>query len=177
MKIQIFTLLIFISVLSFAQKPIEYNINLNIEKKARKTIEEQTINWINTQGAKITKSTEDTLWATASINFNNTAVFKESKTYNRVYREQTKGIITYTIKVYFENNIAQARLMQFKHKPSDSFDNINFGLITNSSSAPKQTQELTSQEYSKEVWDLLKKTIDEYTKVIEPEIKDVAIKI
>ena len=174
MKYLITTILFLFILSSFAQKSIEYSVNLPIEQKNRKSLKEQTINWINKNNITIVKETKDTIWANASINFNNTVVYSESKTYNRVYRDQTNGSVVYKLKLYYENEKVKVDLFSFKHQPSNSFDNLSFGVITNSSTAPKQTQDLTSEEYSLKVWNLLKKTVNEFVSSLEEGATDMA---
>jgi len=155
----------------FAQKPLKYTLNLPIESSKKKNIELITKNWLLEQNAQIIKTNKDTLWAYGQINFTNTIVYQESKTYNRVYREQSNGKIVFRIKLFKESNRIVAELSQFKHQPSMKFDNLSFGIITDQSSAPKEVTEMTNDTYSKEVWNLIKQEINNYTIELKGESK------
>ena len=174
MRYLITSILLFSVVVLLAQESLSFSVNLPIEKKNRKTIKDQTASWLVNNKGTIVKETKDTIWAISSINFDNTIVYNESKTYNRVYRDQTNGQITYKIKIYFVNNRAKAELFSFKHQPSNSFDNVNFGILTTANVAPKQTQSLTNTDYSLKVWNLLKKTVGDFVSSIDSGNTDMA---
>lgn len=166
MKVSVFSLFMFLVFFSFAQKPLAYSFNLPIEIQKKRNFEKRSTEWLQKQNAHITKIDKDTIWAVGSINFNNTVVYSKSRTFNRIYREQSNGKIAFNIKLYVEKKQLTVALNQFKHQPKMKFDNLNFGLITDGPNPPKETINMTNQAYSTKVWELMKENIGNYTNSI-----------
>ena len=150
-----------------AQKPIEYSFNIQSgsQKKQKVILLAESLNL--SKDAKIQKINNDSILIYDKIVFNNTVVYKASKTYNRVYREQSNGFITFQIILHKEGKRTIVSIRNFQHQPEMKFDNLNFGRITESKIAPKEITAMTNEEYSTEVWMLIKKTIDNYSNKIK----------
>ena len=164
MKLTIITACLFIISLSIAQKPIEYSFNIQAESQK---IEPFIDNLNISENAHIKEISKDSILISDQFKFNNTVIYKESKTYNRVYREQSNGYITFQILVYKKDKQLMVSIGHFKHKPDMKFDNLNFGVITENEVAPTEISAMTNNEYSTEVWLLMKKEINNYSNKIK----------
>jgi len=161
------SLFVLFTISSFAQKPLEYSFNLPFEIQKKRNFEKTTTAWLQQQNLQITKVENDTIWATGNISFNNTVVYQASKTYNRIYREQSNGQIVFKMKLYMKDHHVEANLNQFKHRPKMKFDNLDFGVITDNPKAPQNVVAMTDEAYSADVWNLLKQKINNYTNQIK----------
>lgn len=150
-----------------AQKPIEYSFDLPVVTQKKKKIEQLFEAWLLAHNAKMNKIEKDTLWASGSIQFDNTVVYEASKTYNRVYREQSNGNILFMMKAYMVNKELKVSVGDFKHQPKMKFDNLDFGTITSKESAPKEIEMITNPDYSSKVWNLMKEIIEDYIEEVK----------
>ncbi len=176
MKLLFISLFTVFTCFSFAQKELEYSLDLPIEIQKEKHFEKLSAEWLQKQNSKIIRSKEDTIWASSSISFTNTVIYEKSKTYNRIYREQSNGEITFQIKLYIYNKHLKVSLSHFKHQPKMQFENLNFGLITNNLTPPKEVEDMTDSKYSKDVWNLIKENIEIYTHNINTGSDDMVLK-
>lgn len=176
MKIYSTLLIIFFTFSIYAQVPLEYRFDIPLLSKNKKKNQEKTKEWLSSQNIQIFEENKDSILASGTFEFLNTIVFEKSKTYSRVYREQTDGVIEFNIKVYFSESNIEVLISEFKHQPEMRFDNLNFGLITTQTNAPKQVSIMTSINYSTEVWNLLKKSIVDFTDGIIGGFNDTALR-
>ncbi len=163
MKLPILTACLFIISLSIAQKPIEYSFNIQAESQKNQKVEQFIDNLNISENAHIKQINKDSILISDQFKFNNTVIYKESKTYNRVYREQSNGFITFQIIVYKKDKQFMVSIGHFKHNPNMKFDNLNFGIITENELAPTEVIAMTNNEYSTDVWLLMKKKISNYS--------------
>lgn len=176
MKVSILSVLIMLTLSCLAQKPIEYSFDLPVVTQKKKKIEQLFNAWLLAHNAKMDKVEKDTLWATGSIQFENTVIYEASKTYNRVYREQSNGNIKFNMKAYMVNKELKVSIGDFKHQPKMKFDNLDFGVITNNQSAPKEIEMITNPDYSSKVWQLMKELIKNYVEEVQTNPLQMAAK-
>jgi len=167
MKVFILSITLVLTLSCLAQKPIEYSFDLPVVTQKKKKIEQLFNAWLLAHNAKMEKIENDTLWATGSIQFDNTVIYEDSKTYNRVYREQSNGNIKFNMKAYLKNKELKVSISDFKHHPKMKFDNLNFGTITNNESAPKEIEMMTNPDYSLKVWQLMKNVIKNFVEEVQ----------
>jgi len=161
MKKNLSVLFVLLSLSVFSQKFLEYNYTINKDGFKKKKVIELATKWLEAHHCTLKEQKSDTLFAIGKLPFANKVVYKDSKTYDRFYREQTNGNILYNVSIIVRKGAFDVKLTHFLHKPSRKFDSLSFGIITKEKKGPKNIAQDTGEDYCNQVWSSIKNLIEE----------------
>lgn len=166
----IYIILILITALNlsyYSQTPLKFEKTFPISEKQKK-LYKMASTWVEQQpNIKVmTMNDLDKIETAGFFDYTNLVVYEASKTISRSYAEQTKGIITFDLKMTIKDNELYVVIENFKHKSKNNIDKIDFGFITDSEKAPVYLMTEYDEEYCNNVWMSMKTLIKEQTEVL-----------
>lgn len=151
----------------YSQTALKFEKSFPINEKQKK-LYKMVQTWTEQQPNLMIKTLNDLdiIAAAGYFSYENHVEFKESKTISRSYAEQTKGSVTFEIKMTIKDNELIVVVENFKHQPKNGPDGIDFGALTSSNKAPEYLYLEYDEEYCNNVWNEIKTLAKEQTEVL-----------
>jgi hypothetical protein len=150
-------ILVFVLITSwsaFSQEKVSFQGKVDAEGVDREQLRNDLNSWFDGQSTfkNLLNTKQDTITGKGHFPYSNSVVFGGSKTISREYQKMTKGMFTYAITFYVEDNKYTYVISEFTHWPSETVDYINFGVLYNQETLPESCFCDVDEKWCTDVW-------------------------